>query len=74
MTHVDDGRVGSIHEWVQRHRTFADHEALGELRAADQPEMQGERETDRSECKDRQQRPGEDLNRSMPGQPPYLVT
>ena len=74
MADVDDRRIGCVDEWVQRHRALADHQALGELRAADQPEMQRER---KPECADREQperRPGDDLNRPVPTEPPYLVT
>jgi len=74
MADVDDGWIRRIHERIQRHRPLADDQTLGELRAADQPEMQGERKPDRSECEKPEERPGDDLNRSMPAQPPYLLT
>ena len=74
MADIDHGRVGCVDERIQRHRTLADHEALGELRAADQPEMQRERETERPDRDEPEKCPGDDFNRPMPTKPPYLLT
>ena len=48
--------------------------ALGELRAADQPEMQRERKPKCADPEQPERRPGDNLNRPVPTEPPYLVT
>ena len=71
---IDDRRIGCSDEWVQRHRALAHHKALGELRAADQPEMQRERKPKSANPEQPERRPGDNLNRPVPTEPPYLVT
>ena len=74
MADVDDRWIGGADEWIERHRPLADHQALGELRTADQPEMQRERKPKRADPEQPERRSGDDLNRPVPAEPPYLVT
>ena len=74
MSHIHHRRIGCVDERVERHRTLGDDQSLGELRAADQPEMQREGEPERPDRTQHQCGAGDDLNRPVPGEPPYLVT
>jgi hypothetical protein len=71
---VNDCRIGGIDKWVQGHRPLGNHQSLGELRAADQAEMQREREPESTDRQQAECRAGEDFNRPVPAEPPYLVT
>jgi len=74
MPHVHHRRIGCVNERVERHRALGDDQPLGELRAADQPEMQRECEPEGPDGSQHQGGAGDDLNRPVPGKPPYLVT
>ena len=74
MTDVDHRRIGGVDERIERHGALADDQPLGELRAADEPEMEREGEPERPDRHDREGRAGGNLNRPVPAQPPYLVT
>ena len=74
VANVDDGRVRGADEWVQGHRPLAHDQPFRELGPTDQPEMHRERKPETADRQQPQRRPRDDLDRSMPAEPPYLVT
>ena len=74
MTDVDHRGIGGADQRVERHGPLADDQPLGELRPADEPEVEGEGEAERSDRHDHQGSAGRNLNRPVAPQPPYLVT
>jgi hypothetical protein len=74
MADVDDRGIGLADEWVERQGTLAHDHALDELRPADQAEVQRQRKPEGSDREQRERGARGNLNRSMPAQPPYLVT
>jgi hypothetical protein len=71
---VHDRWIRFIDERIQRHRALADHNAFGELGSADQREVQRQRKSERADREQSKKRTGCDLKRSVPAQPPDLVS